>query len=1390
MSFVFGYGTLISNTSRHTTLSSIYSSDGSSIPVDEQDSSSFLCHLRSSYGYKRSFCFRSSTGFTALGLQQYQKKDEKEEETDFMVEKDAGGIAGIVFRVNEAQLPEFDKREKGYFRKQIPQEFLYMSCGSPLPLPSNAVVYVYIPELGRLAAPSEEYPILQTYVDICLSGCLSWGNESLMHEFCATTDGWSTYYLNDPPMSRRPWLHRPQSWEAIDGVLASQSSWTKFAHRKHAEEYMSSFQSFSSAILLRGMWGCPARNKSFVGRSKQLRHMKNALEQDGLLQICGLGGMGKSSLACEYCHSQFGSTYELIIFIHAETRTSIASDLRRFAKEKLQLSSPSPASSPNASNIGDCSDEFVVEEVRRHLSKCRCRYMIVFDNLEDASFVSSLLSAFNKSELTEGHILVTSRVALDIQSLRGDTAREPLLQLDALSPPESLELLTLSLGEFDDPSLSGSPIARGRSTSISEIIALEDEAKCLEELGNRLFHLPLALSMAIAYMRKCDVSAREYLSRLGNTADATLSRMNSRDRNYQNILSGDVFSVDAAISDSLTMAQDRIALENPAAMSVLFRLAYLAPDTITKPLVKQLVLVGHFKICGPQSVVTDPSLESKMRKESVGAQWRERLFGDSMSEHLGLVGGIAVGVVGVISCFARGGSRRVAMGIGLGFGTSAALVFMWRTLSTQTTPKTRAPEISQPLPSLPLAADVDKSILNSALVETDKVWDTLKTFSLFTVRGPQSQRVASIHRMQQAILRLQVGSGVAGDRLELIVEQCIFTIGALWSITRSDIRSSTSDPIFVDHITTLATHVFQQDKDQRLYIIIPLRAEMRQSFSDLLKQCADYAAKVISRFDVAEGLLHKALVLEAKETCMMRTSSTLHSLGTISRLRGRLAASQRDLGRCLAIREKMADETSCTPTSLTVRKVLLADTLHELGILSLRMNDLQSARTYLSRSLTLKESLQSSMNDAKSVNDARSTEGNDAQALSFGTTTLSASLYQLAIIATAEKLYDSAEQLLNRALACENGTAATTSVVKPSLAQPPGPSTASSMSKQQLVSRAACVQQLGRIALRRGNTALAQSRFEDSLEQYTLAYGQSCIHINVAAVRMQLGLTYSAARDYIHASEEFAQALEIKYEIYGRDTTHAEIASTLQALAQCFQDRGMLEEAKAHFSSAKYMFDKLSEVRSEEQERNAFAGNVGAGADEITGGSRRTRAKLVRNALFCTYALSRIAGSGSKGKSVGNTAGCSTKRGATVTVSTIDGGNEVLFWKAEIDRLNELLRHEGESGVSSISVGTGGLGCAAVEKSLKKSSHTEISAEKFDRRMPEIAMQFDELPDNIKRLSLHRLQLKSKKLYAEADNVRTELAKAGYIVKDKSGGKFDVFRLQGHQQSNGTFDRY
>jgi hypothetical protein len=80
-------------------------------------------------------------------------------------------------------------------------------------------LWTYVPNASQCASPTEEYPIVQTYLDVVLEGCLAEGGEKMASTFILTTTDWSAFFLNDVHTSRRPWLHR-KKYQEIDGLFS------------------------------------------------------------------------------------------------------------------------------------------------------------------------------------------------------------------------------------------------------------------------------------------------------------------------------------------------------------------------------------------------------------------------------------------------------------------------------------------------------------------------------------------------------------------------------------------------------------------------------------------------------------------------------------------------------------------------------------------------------------------------------------------------------------------------------------------------------------------------------------------------------------------------------------------------------------------------------------------------------------------------------------------------------------------------------------------------------------------------------------------------------------------------------------------------------------------
>lgn len=136
-------------------------------------------------------------------------------------------VNGIIYEVSQEELNELDKREKGYKRILVTSEAIedYFSI-----INSTDNVFVYSNEflnnnIPNESLPTRDYPIVQSYVDMCIHGCIeieSAHNSPLIKDFTKdfiqSTKYWSKWWVNDRIFPRRPFIYRPDAYK-IDELL-------------------------------------------------------------------------------------------------------------------------------------------------------------------------------------------------------------------------------------------------------------------------------------------------------------------------------------------------------------------------------------------------------------------------------------------------------------------------------------------------------------------------------------------------------------------------------------------------------------------------------------------------------------------------------------------------------------------------------------------------------------------------------------------------------------------------------------------------------------------------------------------------------------------------------------------------------------------------------------------------------------------------------------------------------------------------------------------------------------------------------------------------------------------------------------------------------------------
>jgi len=137
----------------------------------------------------------------------------------------------------------------------------------------------------------------------------------------------------------------------------------------------------------------------------------------------GMGGVGKSALAVEFCRSESASKYGFIWWINAESSTTVAASYRQY-QEMAGVAVP----------YGEDPKTYVDSDLCNRVDSQRC--LVVFDNVENRESLNDLRPANY-----QGDVLTTSRSSkewdqggvLEVDKIAQDAARDWLLLAGGLT---------------------------------------------------------------------------------------------------------------------------------------------------------------------------------------------------------------------------------------------------------------------------------------------------------------------------------------------------------------------------------------------------------------------------------------------------------------------------------------------------------------------------------------------------------------------------------------------------------------------------------------------------------------------------------------------------------------------------------------------------------------------------------------------------------------------------------------------------------------------------------------------------------------------------------------------------------------------------------------------
>ncbi|MBD3280673.1 hypothetical protein GF389_04070 [Candidatus Dojkabacteria bacterium] len=132
---------------------------------------------------------------------------------------DKARALGVLIELTEDNFINLDERElqHGHERVELSYHSIVKYEGQSLDL-TNSKIYTYKPRYPK--RPNVDHPIVQSYLDTVLDGCLSI-SDNFAKEYLEKTIGWNDQWINDRAKPMYPSYISPINPNKIDSILSS-----------------------------------------------------------------------------------------------------------------------------------------------------------------------------------------------------------------------------------------------------------------------------------------------------------------------------------------------------------------------------------------------------------------------------------------------------------------------------------------------------------------------------------------------------------------------------------------------------------------------------------------------------------------------------------------------------------------------------------------------------------------------------------------------------------------------------------------------------------------------------------------------------------------------------------------------------------------------------------------------------------------------------------------------------------------------------------------------------------------------------------------------------------------------------------------------------------------